>query len=71
MRFIGLSGGPICSQFLVAQGFGILSGTFVLFVMILPTVTFMTTDTLRTVPLVTIVKPVWPWELHAGKRFGV
>ena len=31
-------------------GFGILSGTFVLFVMILPTVTFMTTDTLRAVP---------------------
>jgi len=30
--------------------FGILSGTFVLFVMILPTVTFMTTDTLRAVP---------------------
>lgn len=31
-------------------GFGILSGTFVLFVMVLPTVTFMTTDTLRAVP---------------------
>lgn len=31
-------------------GFGILSGIFVLFVMILPTVTFMTTDTLRAVP---------------------
>ena len=31
-------------------GFGILSGTFVLFVMILPTVTFMTTDALRAVP---------------------
>ena len=31
-------------------GFGILSGTFVLFVMILPTVTFMTTETLRAVP---------------------
>lgn len=31
-------------------GFGILSGIFVLFVMILPTVTFMTTDALRAVP---------------------
>jgi len=31
-------------------GFGILSGIFVLFVMILPTVTFMTTDSLRAVP---------------------
>ena len=30
--------------------FGILSGVFVLFVMILPTVTFMTTDSLRAVP---------------------
>lgn len=31
-------------------GFGILSGVFVLFVMILPTVTFMTVDSLRSVP---------------------
>ncbi len=34
----------------VGTGFGILSGIFVLFVMILPTVTFMTTDSLRAVP---------------------
>lgn len=31
-------------------GFGILSGVFVLFVMILPTVTFMTVDSLKAVP---------------------
>ena len=37
-------------QFFGGTGFGILSGIFVLFVMILPTVTFMTTDSLRAVP---------------------
>ncbi|MCU0082088.1 phosphate ABC transporter permease subunit PstC [Streptococcus danieliae] len=37
----GLAGGT---------GFGILSGVFVLFVMILPTVTFMTVDSLKAVP---------------------
>ena len=31
-------------------GFGILAGTFVLFIMILPTVTTMTVDALRAVP---------------------
>ena len=36
--------------FFGGTGFGILSGVFVLFVMILPTVTFMTTDSLRAVP---------------------
>ena len=40
----------LCSFYFGGTGFGILSGIFVLFVMILPTVTFMTTDSLRAVP---------------------
>ena len=43
---------------------------FVLFVMILPTVTFMTTDTLRAVPR-HYREASLEWGLHAGKRFGV
>lgn len=41
---------PFVRSLFGGTGFGILSGVFVLFVMILPTVTFMTTDTLRAVP---------------------
>lgn len=41
---------PFVRSIFGGTGFGILSGVFVLFVMILPTVTFMTTDTLRAVP---------------------
>lgn len=41
---------PFVRSVFGGTGFGILSGVFVLFVMILPTVTFMTTDTLRAVP---------------------
>ena len=41
---------PFTRSFFGGTGFGILSGVFVLFVMILPTVTFMTTDSLRAVP---------------------
>ena len=56
-------------------GFGILSGTFVLFVMILPTVTFMTTDTLRAVPRreaslamgATRWQTIWRVTLNAAK----
>ena len=32
------------------SGYGILSGSFVLFVMVLPTITSMTVDSLRAVP---------------------
>lgn len=59
-------------------GFGILSGTFVLFVMILPTVTFMTTDTLRAVPRhyreaslamgATRWQTIWRVTLNAAKQ---
>lgn len=58
-------------------GFGILSGVFVLFVMILPTVTFMTTDSLRSVPRhyreaslamgATRWQTIWRVILHAAK----
>ena len=41
---------PFVRSIFGGTGFGILSGIFVLFVMILPTVTFMTTDSLRAVP---------------------
>ncbi|MBE9388015.1 phosphate ABC transporter permease subunit PstC [Vagococcus salmoninarum] len=49
--FIGLSViVPAVRQVFGGSGFGILAGTFVLFVMILPTVTSMTTDALKAVP---------------------
>ncbi len=49
--FIGLSVVvPTIRRFFGGTGFGILAGTFVLFVMILPTVTTMTTDALKAVP---------------------
>lgn len=41
---------PFMRAIFGGTGFGILSGVCVLFVMILPTVTFMTTDSLRAVP---------------------
>ncbi|MEI4367428.1 phosphate ABC transporter permease subunit PstC [Streptococcus suis] len=41
---------PFIRSIFGGTGFGILSGVFVLFVMILPTVTFMTVDSLRAVP---------------------
>ncbi|MEG3242579.1 phosphate ABC transporter permease subunit PstC [Streptococcus suis] len=41
---------PFVRSVFGGTGFGILSGVFVLFVMILPTVTFMTVDSLRAVP---------------------
>ncbi|MGT2771258.1 phosphate ABC transporter permease subunit PstC [Streptococcus marimammalium] len=49
--FIGLTViVPIIRFFFGGSGFGILSGVFVLFVMILPTVTSMTVDTLKSLP---------------------
>ncbi|WP_262315511.1 phosphate ABC transporter permease subunit PstC [Lacticaseibacillus parakribbianus] len=49
--FIGLSVVvPFIRHVLGGTGFGILAGTFVLFVMILPTVTSMTVDALKAVP---------------------
>lgn len=49
--FIGLSVVvPFVRRTFGGSGFGILSGTFVLFVMILPTVTSMTIDALKAVP---------------------
>lgn len=49
--FIGLSiVVPFVRGTLGGSGFGILSGTFVLFVMILPTIVSMTVDSLKTVP---------------------
>lgn len=41
---------PFVRSIAGGTGFGILSGVFVLFVMILPTVTFMTVDSLKAVP---------------------
>lgn len=41
---------PFVRSIFGGTGFGILSGIFVLFVMILPTVTFMTLDSLKAVP---------------------
>lgn len=41
---------PFVRSIFGGTGFGILSGIFVLFVMILPTVTFMTVDSLKAVP---------------------
>lgn len=41
---------PFVRSVFGGTGFGILSGVFVLFVMILPTVTFMTIDSLKAVP---------------------
>ncbi|HEM6046069.1 TPA: phosphate ABC transporter permease subunit PstC [Streptococcus suis] len=41
---------PFVRSIFGGTGFGILSGVFLLFVMILPTVTFMTVDSLRAVP---------------------
>lgn len=49
--FIGLSViVPLVRTLFGGTGFGILAGTFVLFVMILPTVTTMTIDALRAIP---------------------
>ena len=49
--FIGLTlVVPIIRHIFGGTGFGILAGTFVLFVMILPTETAMTVDALRAVP---------------------
>lgn len=49
--FIGLSViVPAVRNVFGGSGFGILAGTFVLFVMILPTVTSMTVDSLKAVP---------------------
>lgn len=49
--FIGLTViVPAVRNVFGGTGFGILAGTFVLFVMILPTVTTMTVDALKTVP---------------------
>ena len=49
--FIGLSViVPFIRNIFGGTGFGILAGTFVLFVMILPTVTTMTVDALKAVP---------------------
>lgn len=49
--FIGLSViVPFVRSIFGGTGFGILAGTFVLFVMILPTVTTMTVDALKSVP---------------------
>lgn len=49
--FIGLTTVvPMVRKVFGGTGFGILSGTFVLFVMILPTVTSMTVDALKNVP---------------------
>ena len=49
--FIGLSIiVPFIRNIFGGTGFGILAGTFVLFVMILPTVTSMTTDAIKAVP---------------------
>lgn len=49
--FIGLSViVPVIRAIFGGTGFGILAGTFVLFVMILPTVTTMTVDALQAVP---------------------
>ncbi|MDO4635838.1 MAG: phosphate ABC transporter permease subunit PstC [Streptococcus sp.] len=41
---------PFVRSIFGGTGFGILAGVFVLFVMILPTVTFMTVDSLKAVP---------------------
>lgn len=49
--FIGLSViVPVIRSLFGGTGFGILAGSFVLFVMILPTVTTMTVDALKSVP---------------------
>ncbi|KRM04382.1 MAG: phosphate ABC transporter permease subunit PstC [Liquorilactobacillus ghanensis] len=49
--FIGLSViVPFVRNHFGGSGYGILSGSFVLFVMILPTITSMTVDSLRSVP---------------------
>ncbi|MDF7627016.1 phosphate ABC transporter permease subunit PstC [Leuconostocaceae bacterium ESL0723] len=49
--FIGLTVVvPFLRSIFGGSGFGILAGTIVLFVMILPTITSMTVDTLRSVP---------------------
>ena len=61
---------PFTRSLFGGTGFGILSGVFVLFVMILPTVTFMTTDSSELCPVIT-GKLVWPWVRPAGKPFGM
>lgn len=49
--FIGLTiVVPVIRHIFGGSGFGILAGTIVLFVMILPTITSMTVDTLKSVP---------------------
>ena len=55
---------PFTRSLFGGTGFGILSGVFVLFVMILPTVAY------ELCPVIT-GKLVWPWVRHAGKRFGM
>ena len=64
---------PFTRSLFGGTGFGILSGVFVLFVMILPTVTFMTTDSLRAVPRDTLANDLAChaqgsslWNLYSG-----
>ena len=61
---------PFVRSIFGGTGFGILSGIFVLFVMILPTVTFMTQIACVRC-LVTTAKLVWLWEPLVGKPSGV
>ena len=68
--FIGLSViVPAVRSVFGGTGFGILAGTFVLFIMILPTVTTMTVDALREQSQDTIAKPHLLLEQQDGKRF--
>ncbi|MDR0690684.1 MAG: phosphate ABC transporter permease subunit PstC [Streptococcaceae bacterium] len=75
--FIGLAViVPMIRSIFGGTGFGILSGTFVLFIMILPTVTSMTVDALKAVPRhyreaslglgATRAQTIWRVLLHAA-----
>ena len=61
---------PFVRSIFGGTGFGILSGVCVLFVMILPTVTFMTVDSLKAVPR-HYKEASLAMGLLVGKPFGV
>jgi phosphate transport system permease protein len=59
---------PFIRNIFGGTGFGILSATLVLFVMVLPTITSLTVDSLKAVPSFT-EKLLWLWVQLSGKQF--
>ena len=59
---------PLIREYLGGSGFSILSTSLVLGIMILPTITSISFDSLMTVPPLSVRAPS-PWERRNGRRF--